>query len=37
VIEPLGPLFRQGPRELSHHVAINDRLMRSGSSLTFAR
>jgi hypothetical protein len=35
VIEPLRPLFRQGPRGLSHHVAINDRLMRSGGSLTF--
>jgi hypothetical protein len=38
VIEPPRPLVRQcGPHGLSHHAAINDKLMRNGGSLTFAR
>jgi hypothetical protein len=38
VIEPPRPLVRQcGPHGPSHHAAINDRLMRNGGSLTFAR
>jgi len=38
VIEPPRPLGRQcGLRGLSQHPAINDTLMRSGGSLTFAR
>jgi len=38
VIEPPWPLVGQrSPRGLSHHPAINATLIRSGSSLAFAR